>query len=93
MNRPEPRFGALEPPEPDSKVELEVHVDARYISDGIRVGVADAGVHLHAVDNVAGAVRHGFGRGELGAAVMATTTALAETTRRPDRTSRYFASR
>ena len=26
------RFGALESPEPDSKVELEVHVDAGYIS-------------------------------------------------------------
>jgi hypothetical protein len=57
------RLGALEPPEPDAKVELEVHVDAGYIRDGVRVGVADAGVHLNAVDHVAGAVRHRFGRG------------------------------
>ena len=79
-------FGALEPPEPDSKVELEVNVDARYIGDGVPVGVADAGVHLHAVDHV---VQFATGSAEaLGAAVTATTTSLAATKSRPDRISR-----
>ena len=32
------------------QAELEFHVDPRHFSDGVRVGVADAGVHLDAVD-------------------------------------------
>ncbi len=86
------RLGALEPPEPDAKVELEVHVDAGYISDGVRVRVADAGVP--STPSITSLVQFASGSAEaLGAAVMATTTSLAATKNRPDRISRYFASR
>jgi hypothetical protein len=58
--------------EPDPQAELEFHVDARHLSDDVRVGVAHAVIHLHTVDNVAGAVAAGSATA-LGAPVMANT--------------------
>jgi hypothetical protein len=81
------RFGALESPQPDSKVQLEVHVDARYIGNGVPVGLPTQ--VSTSTPSITSLVQFATGSAEvLGAAVMATTTSLAATKSRRDRISR-----
>ena len=59
-------------PEADAKAELEFHIDARHISDDVRVGVAHAVFHLYTVDTSLVHVATGSATA-LGAPVMANT--------------------
>ena len=81
------RFGALEPPEPDAKGELEVHVDARYIGNGVPVGVPTQ--VSTSTPSITSLVQFATALAEaLGAAVTGNTATAAATKSRPGRISR-----
>ena len=87
MNTPAPRFGALEPPNPIPKLNSK-----STLTPGTSVTVFALGLPTQvstSTPSITSLVQFATGSAEaLGAAVMATTTALAETKRRPDRISR-----